>query len=211
MRGLERDRDRRYPDAAQFIHALAGVLDQLKGLSTRDVTSASDTGSQQIVTSAERLPPRRTQTQPTKRPRTVDLTRDERSALLAQIDRAASRVSETSKVLKRAELALKDGRFEEAGKYVGSLETTHPKLKGLGDLKARLSEAKAIDRRRQQVFQAEQMLEKYLLERQQTLARFALETLLDIYPNHPKRQDYESWVELLADEAKQQDKAQGLV
>ncbi len=211
MRGLERDREKRYPDASHFIHALAVVLDELRGLATRDVGAATDTGNQPIATAASLLPPKKapaTAKRSARKKASVDLTPDERSALLAQIDRAASRVSETSKVFRRAEMALKEGRFEEAGKFVQKLETSHPKLKGLGDLRARLDEAEEIARRRQQVLQAEQMLEKYLLERQQTAARFALETLLDIYPNHPKRNDYESWVELLADEAAQQKKAQ---
>ncbi|MBZ0114427.1 MAG: serine/threonine protein kinase [Thermoanaerobaculia bacterium] len=213
MKGLERDRNDRYPDASHFIHALAAVLDHHRGLATRDLGSASDTGNQPIASAASLLPPKRSVTK-AARPSvsrasgSVELTPDERTALLAQIDRAASRVSETSKVFRRAEIALKEGRFEEAGKFVGSLEKSHPKLKGLGELKARLGDAEGIARRRQQVVQAEQMLEKYLLERQQTLARFALETLLDMYPNHPKRSDYESWVDLLADEAAQQAKAE---
>lgn len=212
MKGLARDRNDRYPDAPHFIHALAAVLDQHRGLATRDVGSLSDTGSQPIASAASLLPPKRpvakaARPSASRTSGSVELTPDERTALLAQIDRAASRVSETSKVFRRAEIALKEGRFEEAGKYVGRLEKTHPKLKGLSELKARLGEAEGIARRRQQVVQAEQMLEKYLLERQQTLARFALETLLDMYPNHPKRGDYESWVELLADEAAQQTKA----
>jgi hypothetical protein len=52
------------------------------------------------------------------------------------------------------------------------------------------------------------MLEKYLLEKQQTLAALALETLLEIYPNHPKRGDYEAWVKLLGDESQQAKRAE---
>src|SRR5688500_2690229 len=140
----------------------------------------------------------------------LELTREEKEALLARIDRAASRVQEGGQYLNQAEAALREGRFEEARNLVRKLEATTPNAKGLGDLKRRLQEAEDIARRRQQVLQAEGMLEKYLLDRQQTLAGLALETLLDLYPNHPKKGDYESWVGHLAQDAEQQKRAERL-
>jgi hypothetical protein len=44
------------------------------------------------------------------------------------------------------------------------------------------------------------LLEKYIREHKQSLARFALDALLDLMPNHPKRADYESWVSLMGEE-----------
>ena len=140
----------------------------------------------------------------------LELTREEKEALLARIDRAASRVQEGGQFVNQAEAALREGRFEEARNLVRKLDATTPNAKGLGDLKRRLQEAEDIARRRQQVLQAEGMLEKYLLDRQQTLAGLALETLLDLYPNHPKKGDYESWVGHLAQDAEQQKRAERL-
>ena len=134
----------------------------------------------------------------------TELTKEERLDLLSQIDKASSRRVDESKQVQRAEQALKDGRFEEARKIITGLEGASRPPAGLDRLKERLEDAEGIAKRRHQVMQAEQMLEKYLLERQQTLAKLALAALLDLYPNHPKRDDYIAWVDLLADEASQQ-------
>jgi len=134
----------------------------------------------------------------------------ERDALLARIDRAASRVQEGGQLLAQAEVALKEGRFEDARQQIQKLEGVTPVPRGVAELKRRLAEAEEIARRRQQVVQAEQMLEKYLLDRSQTLASLALETLLDLYPNHPKRHTYLTWIGSLADDAERQKRAEKL-
>jgi hypothetical protein len=138
----------------------------------------------------------------------VELSKQEREALLARIDRAASRVQEGGQLLAQAEAALKEGRFEDARQQLQKLEAVTPVPRGTAELKRRLAEAEEIARRRQQVVQAEQMLEKYLLDRSQTLAGLALETLLDLYPNHPKRHTYLTWISSLADEAERQKRAE---
>ncbi|HET9768426.1 MAG TPA: hypothetical protein VFS60_16370, partial [Thermoanaerobaculia bacterium] len=134
----------------------------------------------------------------------------ERDALLARIDRAASRVQEGGQLLAQAEVALREGRFEDARVQLQKLEGVTPVPRGVVELKRRLAEAEEIARRRQQVVQAEQMLEKYLLDRSQTLASLALETLLDLYPNHPKRHTYLTWISSLADDAERQKRAEKL-
>ncbi len=140
----------------------------------------------------------------------TELSKSERDALLARIDRAASRVQEGGQLLLQAEAALKEARFEDARQLMQKLRAATPPPRGLAELERRLAEAEDIARRRGQVVQAEQMLEKYLLDRSQTLAGLALETLLDLYPNHPKRADYESWIAGLASEAERQKRAEKL-
>jgi tetratricopeptide (TPR) repeat protein len=140
----------------------------------------------------------------------AELSKLERDALLARIDKAASRVQEGGQLLAQAEAALKEGRFEDARQFITKLKATSPVPRGTNELERRLLEAEDIARRRGQVVQAEQMLEKYLLERQQTLAGLALETLLDLYPNHPKRGDYQSWISGLANEAERQKRGEKL-
>jgi serine/threonine protein kinase len=211
MKGLERDREKRFPDATAFIHALSRVVDEIREVATVDLASEGSEPSTAVEAAASSapLPPRRDPAATSSpRRRSTELTKEEKLELLAQIDRAASK-SETSRRLHAdADRALKEGRFEEAAALIERLRQADVRFHGLSELERRLAENESIARRRQQVLQGEQMLEKYLLERQQTLARLALETLLDLYPNHPKRSDYEAWVELLADEAAQQKKAE---
>jgi hypothetical protein len=47
------------------------------------------------------------------------------------------------------------------------------------------------------------MLETYIREHKQGLARFALEALLELAPNHPRRGDFESWVAMMGEEIEQ--------
>jgi serine/threonine protein kinase len=231
MKGLALHRDDRFADAREFIQALRRVAEGMREVSTQELSAAevrraieSQSGTGAIPTATRPIPPGSSsgggpaaprtsgQSQPGNRPAGNDstgtLSREDRQALLARIEKAASRVQEGGQALLQADAALKDGRFEEARKLVRQLEAVNPAPRGLADLKRRLQEAEEIARRRQQVLQAEQMLEKYLLERQQTLASLALETLLDLYPNHPKRDDYQAWVGLLANEAEQQKRAE---
>ncbi len=58
----------------------------------------------------------------------------------------------------------------------------------------------APDPRQAQIAEAERLLDKYLREHKQSLAQFALSTLLELAPNHPRRGDYESWVRLIEGE-----------
>lgn len=203
MRGLARDRENRFDDAVAYIKDLVDVGHGLGREDSRQHPLPRKAAVPPPPPAAHRpassLPPQK---------RSAELSVDERLKLLAQIDEAARRVKETSKVQTAAEVALREGRFEEARAHVRTLEQNNPRLQGLAELRARLDEHEQVARRREQVRQAEQMLEKYLLERQQTLAALALETLLELYPNHPKRSDYESWVKLLGDEVQQVKRAE---
>src|SRR5262249_31084783 len=127
-----------------------------------------------------------------------------------RIDAAASKVQVGGQLLTQAEVALKEGRFEEARAHLRKLKATSPVPRGVAELERRLADAEDIARRREKVVQAEQMLEKYLLDKQQTLAGLALETLLDLYPNHPKRGDYQSFIAGLATQAERQKRAEKL-
>ncbi|MDX1630616.1 MAG: protein kinase [Thermoanaerobaculia bacterium] len=200
MRGLERRPDDRYPDAPTFIGALSEMVDPTRESGTAEMDPDDEeprTGTEDD-TPAPRDP----------EPRPGELTKEERLELLEQIDRAASKTRTAKRLHTQADRALREGRFEEARERIVELEETDPRHRHLPSLKERLTENEAIAQRRQKVLQAEQMLEKYLLERQQTLAGLALDTLLDLYPNHPKRSDYEAWVDLLGDEAAQQEQAE---
>jgi len=237
MKGLERDRDRRYPDAGIFVEALqevgltmgraktsapptvvSGPRSRAKSgaRDTKEIGAAAPTASSvrpagsnpetaKTVSSGQISAPARAGVD---RSIGKELTKEEKVELLAKIDSAAAKAQTVPRQVARAEKALKEGRFEEARVLLQKIRESSGEHQQLTDLEARLDDAEAIARRRQQVMLAEQMLERYLLERQQTLANMALDTLLELYPNHPKRDDYASWVGMLADQAHQQDQAE---
>jgi serine/threonine protein kinase len=199
MKGLALHRDDRFADAREFIQALRKVAEGMREVSTQELSAADVKKALEAQVTSTQLPT--TATRPLSNPgaaagaparpaasTSAMLSAQDKADLLARIDKAASRVQEGGQALIQADVALKEGRFEEARKLVRQLDAIAPPPRGLADLKRRLQEAEDIARRRHQVLQAEQMLE--------------------LYPNHPKRADYESWVGLLANEADQQKRAE---
>ncbi len=279
---LERDRERRFPDAVSFIVALERVEKGLSKVETREVVMPGGGGA--------RLPA------PPRQRSSSELSRAERIDLLAQIERAAKRVSESSLDLARVEGAIAAGQLGEARRLVAQLEAANPRAAGLDQVKERLAQAPAArpspaappaavpaaataaaailatpetprtvpakaaappsagrqagapaggastaasaaaesaaplatpaapapiaardpgDRpepktaeERQRVAEAEKALRRYLERKQLALARLALETLLELAPQHPNRADYESWVSLLAEEVERDRRAE---
>ncbi len=183
-RALERDRDQRYPDARSFIIALERVERALSAAETKEIPL--DDFAAALAPSPPAPPPRQRSSS--------ELSRAERLDLLAQIDRAAKRVQESGQDLSRAAAALAAGRLDEAQKLIEHVEAANPRAQGLGRLKERLAQAR-------HAAETEQVLAGYLQRKQLPLARLALETLLELQPDHPKRADYEGWIQLLADEA----------
>lgn len=135
----------------------------------------------------------------------------ERLDLLAEIDQAAQRVKETSKMIDLAQTALQSGQLEEARRVVGQLESANPGAPGLETLKNRLEQAQEQENRRQRIQEAEKMLERYLQQGKKPLADLALGALLELSPNHPRRDDFESWVKILGEEVSQQERAEKAV
>jgi serine/threonine protein kinase len=271
---LERDRERRFPDAVSFIVALEKVEKALSKVETKEVTMPPGT----MVSPRPLQPPRQRSSS--------ELSREERLDLLAQIERAAKRVSESSLDLARAEGAVAAGRLDEAGRLVAQIEAANPRAPGLHRIKERLAtqapptqappaqgpaaqapaasapglvppapaataiapaaapapsapkpvappaaspavagasqtappgmpaatpapaDARATAEQRQRTAEAEKALRRYLERKQLPLARLALETLLELAPRHPNRADYESWVDLLAEEVEQDRRAE---
>src|ERR1700674_3192746 len=128
---LERDRERRYPDSVSFIVALEKVEKALSKVETKEVT----------------MPPgARGATRPEAPPRqrsSSERSREERLDLLAQIERAAKRVSESSLDLARAEGAIAAGKLDDARRLVAQIEAANPRSAGLDRIKERLAQAQA--------------------------------------------------------------------
>lgn len=274
LKGLARDRDQRWPDALSFLQGLVRVADQLRGAATQEVPVVRSGATPK----APPAPPPSSSPRPGSRSGASELSREERSELLAQIERAARRVNEGARLQEQAQQALAAGRLADAAGHVAELETLNPRHAGLPELKASLAAAGGGQRaaaasspaaaparaatppagravapapapvrptpapvpaptpaaappraaspapaappapaprpagpdprveeeaRRARIAEAEKLLDKYIRERKQSLARFALETLLELVPNHPRRSDYEAWVDLLGEEVEQ--------
>ena len=192
-RALERDRDQRYPDAHSFITALEKVERGLTAAETKEIPFDDLAAAAKISPPPPPPPPRQHSSS--------ELSRAERLDLLAQIDRAAKRVQESAGELSRAEAALTAGRLDEAQKLIAHVETKTPRAQGLDRLKERLAQAR-------RAIETEQVLAGYLQRKQLPLARLALETLLEIRPDHPKRAEYESRIQLLGDESEKGKRAE---
>jgi serine/threonine protein kinase len=186
---LERDREKRYADAAGFIQALERVLQRMSAAETREIPTMAVPREARPVQTPSRVPSR-------------ELSKTEKNDLLAQIERASRRVQETSAEMGKLEQALSAGSVEEAERLVAQIEAANPRAGGLDRAKARLQELKqsALTKR---VSETEQVLGQYLQRKQLPLARLALETLTELLPDHPKRADYEGWIEMLGKEVEQ--------
>jgi serine/threonine protein kinase len=201
-RALERDREQRFPDARAFIAALEQVDQSLAGVQTKEIP-------REVLAEAQGMAPPPPPPTPAPRQRSsAELSKAERIDLLAQIEKASRRVQESSGELLRAEAALNAGRLGEAEELISRIEIAAPRTQGLAHLRDRLAEARERETRTLRAGETEQVLTNYLQRKQLPLARLALETLLEIRPDHPKRADYEGWIELLADEAEKAKRAE---
>ncbi len=190
MRALQRERDDRYPSAREFIAALRGVAQRLDRVDTQEIPRPA-----QLVTGPGA-------------PRPQELTRAEKEDLLARIEQAARRARE--------------GARPSAVEAPPSVATPSPAVEGASEVPAAApdeapapaapsaAEAQAAERRAR-IEEAEAMILRYLKKKRLSLARLALDTLIELAPTHPKRTDYESWVDLLADEVEQEKRADGVL
>jgi serine/threonine protein kinase len=190
-RGLERDRERRFPDAVSFILALEKVGYRLSTAATQEI---------QIPAGMFGIPPAPSAGAALKPRSSSELTREERMELLAQIEKAAARAREGDQVLARAREAIAGGRLVPAAEMVRKLEAANPQTPGLDAVRQSLAEAEAKSQLGETVRETERVLEGYLAKRQLALARFALESLLEQMPAYPKRSELEARISALAED-----------
>lgn len=192
LKGLARAREERYPDAIRFIEELERVARSLDEAATRRVPVQ------------EGAVPSRTPSG--SRPTTKELSSEERRRLLERIDRAAERVRETTESASRAELAIEAGRLDDAARLIAELEEAAPLARNLPALKRKLAKARAGQDRSARVGEIEQMLNRYLKSRQLKLAELAYDSLLEVAPEHPRKSDFNAWIELLRNELAQDER-----
>jgi serine/threonine protein kinase len=214
-RALERDRDQRFPDARSFILALERVEESLAEVETKEipksvmaaVRAAGPPVSFRVPMPAMPVQPSYPPPSPRERS-SSELSKADRIDLLAQIERASKRVQESAGEIARAEAALAAGRVDEAQALIARIDAVSPRAQGLDRLKERLAQIREREAQGRRAGETEQVLRQYLERKQLPLARLALETLLEVQPGHPRRAEYEDWIQLLADEAEQSKRAE---
>ncbi|MCP3959981.1 MAG: hypothetical protein GY719_19225 [bacterium] len=132
------------------------------------------------------------------------LGKEQRKDLLAQLERRSSRTEPPERILQRGEQALKDEHLGQARRVLQQLESSVPELPGLDSFRQNLAAAESEERRRSNLQATEEMLIRYIQQRMKPLAEMALETLVELSPNHPRRGDYEHWVADLDEEVAHQ-------
>ena len=213
-RALERDRELRFPDARAFIAALERVEESLTGVETKEipksVVAAARAAGPPLPEEppAAQSPPPPAVSQIARERSSSELSKAERVDLLAQIERASKRVQESAGEIARAEADLTAGRVDEAQALIARIEAVSPRAQGLGRLKDRLAQVREQEAQGRRAAETEQVLKQYLQRKQLPLARLALETMLEIQPGHPRRGEYEGWIEVLADESERAKRAE---
>ena len=268
LRGLEKDRELRYPDALSFLQALVHMAEQLRQVATQEIELPA-------VARSSAKPAPASSPRPTSRSGSAsELSREERIDLLAQIERAAKKVSESSRLADLAKQAFAARRYDDAAALVTQLEAVSPRNPAVAQLKAQLAEVgKAFSalpakpgaaargvtpapaplaeravaptpaplpvptaplasiapitpipvqpiaapraapvrpvpteptteqrEHAAKVAEAERLLVKYLQENKQSLASFALETLVELDPHHPRRDLFARAVGIMGEE-----------
>jgi hypothetical protein len=177
-RALERDRDRRFADALSFIQELEKVANGIAAVETKEIPMLAETARQISAAGSPRPHP------PASR---SELSRAEKLELLEQIGRAGRRTHELGPQLVRLESALSAGRLDEAHVLVEQIEAFNPRAAGLTTLKARLKSLEDRAATAGRVAETERVLAGYLQKKQAALARLALDTLLELAPDHPQK------------------------
>ncbi|MEZ5312801.1 MAG: protein kinase [Thermoanaerobaculia bacterium] len=284
LKGLERDRNARYPDALTFLQALVHVAEQLRQVATQEISVPEAARAAKAGTAAVTIPkPATSSARPSSRSGSAsELSKEERIDLLAQIERAARKVSESSRLAELARQAMSGRRYDDAAALVTQLESVSPRHPAVLDLKEQLAEigrglsprpdsiprsapatpappprapraqkaptaappaaesvtpaaapsaapprqpARATpaprpapaapseeeQERNAKSEEAEKLLKKYLTENKESLASFALETLLELAPAHPRRELYERAVRYMSEDKEKFAAAQQLL
>lgn len=136
-----------------------------------------------------------------KRPR---LSKTERRRLLAEIEQRARPRSTSDVEATRIRQALELGELERARRLLRGLADRNPRPAILSDLEGELVDAEEQAKKRANLRAAEEMLERYIQQRKKQLAEFALETLTELAPAHPRLADYRTWVADIDQEVRMQ-------
>jgi len=131
---------------------------------------------------------------------TQPMSKEQRRELLAQIERASSRLSTPEATLEQGRSELAAGHLENARRLLEELEASSPQHEGLETFRRRLTDAEARAGHEGKRRTAEEMLLRFIQQRKKPAALLAFETLLEIEPDHPHQGDYRIWIDDLDEE-----------
>lgn len=234
-KALARDREGRYDGAVQFIEELERVAFSLRQTETRKIemprkptrrparrkTDETLTKAErmellsQIQEAARRKKERESRESSKEVPTQKMLSPQGESSKgpAAEEESSAMRArKEISGRLGEAEALLREHQLDQAREVLGELKDKGQATEEVAKLESRVEmvekQARAeVDpaQRRQEL---ETMLASYIKNQQLPLAELTLETLLDIFPEHPKREEYETWVGIVREEVEQDRRAE---
>ena len=178
-RALDRDPSRRFPDAVSFLQALVRVRDLLRGASTLEmpVASRAVVGTAGVAAAGATMAKR-------------ELTAEDRAVILARIEHASRRSDDGMRRIDEAQVALERGQLDRARELLERAAEYVPQSQKLTDLTTRLDELSGRRELAERVSQAENLFEQYVGQRKAPLARYALDTLLELWPENPRSAQY---------------------
>jgi tRNA A-37 threonylcarbamoyl transferase component Bud32 len=220
LRALKREREERFEDAVGFIEALRSVGKRLDRAATQEVPRppAAAPGAARVQRPSQEL---------TRAEKEDLLARIEQAARRVREGKARAtaaekvrkseaegaaeaedrRTAEADATLDRLGAAVDAGRLDEAREALEAARALVPEAERssargarLEDLAGKVSALIRAAERRARIDEAEAMVQRYIQKKHLTLARLALDTLIELAPTHPKRSDFESWVGVLAGE-----------
>ncbi|MGD2115627.1 MAG: protein kinase [Acidobacteriota bacterium] len=236
LRGLARERDDRYPDAVSFIEALEAFQERRDAIAagkpppTRRPPASGrgrDGGSRelsheekaellaQIEAAARR---RRKSRPPSPSPSQPEPQTEPQPELKQRKATPEQRMAEIKSALETTRARIDDGRTDEARETLDRARALAAETGARPDevpeidrLARQIAHAERTAERRARVEEAAALVERYLKTQQTRLARLALETLVELAPNHPKRHEYQKWIGMVEEEAEQERRAEELL
>lgn len=236
-KALEREREDRFPDARSFAEALQGVARGLSESATQKVpTLAEIEAGRGRIAPAESRPARAREL--TREEKDDLLAQIERAAVRARAQKppapagsgsapqpAPTRAPAEPPDPAQVELALERLRKALAASDLAAAREAYGRARelteaaggesgpgtALASLGTRVEQLARIVEHRERIDEASAMVERYIQGKQLTLARLALDTLLELSPTHPRRGDFESWVDVMAGELAQERKGEDLL
>lgn len=129
--------------------------------------------------------------------------KEKRRELLTELELSGAGASPEptpEQLLRRAQQALEERNLEQCRRLLSHLQERAPQLPGLTLVQDELAKAEARVKREANLRTAEEMLLGYIQQRKKALAQLALDTLLDLVPDHPRKLEYSVWVKDLDQE-----------
>jgi serine/threonine-protein kinase len=194
-RGLAREPDRRFPDAASFLQGLVRVRDLLRGASTLEMPRPRFPAAEAPPGGGSRR----------------ELRPEERAELLARIEKASQRSEEGMRRLEEAQRALNAGELDQARELLEGAAQYVPQSALAIDLRRRLEDLLSAREQARRSSEAETLFEKFLAARKLTQARLAFETVREMWPANPRTAGFAARLDALQAEIERERGAEAVL